>query len=219
LIKPLRILIARDCEIFRNGLRQLLEEQEGWQVLAELANGREAVESTGNLNPEIVVLNASMPGLGGPEAAGRILESHPHPSYSFSACISLVNIHDVLNLGARGYLLKGGERRDLVPAVDMLSRRQPFCTWKILETLIADFPLQDRQTSDSGPSPVCLTLGEGLSVNWWQEQLALRLGISIKTAIRHKTKMMRKLGLESISELMRYAIRMGVKGESTFKTQ
>src|SRR5262245_52381441 len=126
-MKGLRILIADDHEVVRRGVRVLLEAQPGWEVCAEAVNGRAAVESARELQPDIAVLDIGMPELNGLDAARQIRKEVPQCE------VLILTLHeseqvvrDVLGVGARGYILKSDAGRDLIAAVDALRRHKPF---------------------------------------------------------------------------------------------
>src|SRR6266487_6512759 len=132
-----RILLADDHEVVRQGLRVLLEAHLGWEVVGEAVNGREAVEKTRQLKPDVVVLDISMPELNGLEATRQILKAAPQTE------VLVLTMHEseqvareVLSAGARGYLLKSDAGRDLVSAVDALSRHRPFFTARVAELVL-----------------------------------------------------------------------------------
>jgi DNA-binding NarL/FixJ family response regulator len=122
----LRILLADDHEIVRRGLKELLEEQPGWTVCAEAANGREAVDLAAKTRPQVAVLDFSMPELNGLEATRRMRETVPDTEILvFTMHDSDELIRQVLGAGARGYLLKSEATRQLIPAVESLARHKP----------------------------------------------------------------------------------------------
>lgn len=210
-VKTLRILIADDHEVVRGGVRVLLEAQPGWEVCAEAANGRDAVAAAQRERPDIAVLDIGMPELNGLDAARQIRHALPQCEILiFTLHESEQVVREVLNVGARGYILKSDAGRDLVAAVDSLRRHKPF-----FAASVADIVLQGSPQGGSAPAgqlPTRLTprqreivqlLAEGKS----NKEVASRLGISVKTAETHRNNIMRALDFHSMSELVRYAIR------------
>lgn len=201
----MRILLADDHDIVRRGLRELLEEQAGWQVCGEAATGREAVDQAVRLRPEIVVLDLMMPELNGLQATRQIRKSLPATEVLvFSMHDSEDLVHEILAAGARGYVLKSDAARHLVAAVEALSRHQPFFSSRVSATLRNGAPeprgargLTDRERE------IAQLLAEGRS----NKEVAARLHISFKTVETHRATIMRKLGASSIVELVHYAIR------------
>src|SRR5580692_10173211 len=129
---PLRILVADDHHVVRTGLRALLESKSGWQVCAEAANGREAVEKASALKPDVAVLDIGMPLLNGVEATRQIHKLSPQTE------VLILTMHDsdllvqeVLEAGARGYILKDDADRNLLAAVDALRRHEPYLSSRI----------------------------------------------------------------------------------------
>lgn len=209
-----RLLIADDHEIVRRGLRALLEAQPGWEVAAEAADGRDAVEKAKLIKPDITILDISMPALNGLEAARQIVRSVAQTK------VLVLTMHDsdpliqqVLEAGARGYLLKSDASRDLVSAVDALRRNKTFFTPKVARLVLdgylgrnqrestdeegVSFPLTHRQIE------ILQLLAEGKST----KEVASALGVSVKTAETHRANIMRRLDCHSVTELVRYAIR------------
>src|SRR5580704_5178059 len=126
---PVRLLIADDHEIVRRGLRTVLETRQGWLVVAEASDGREALQKAEEVNPHVAILDISMPSMNGLEAARQIKKRLPETQ------ILILSVHDsdpliqrVLETGARGYLLKSDAVRDLVTAVDALLCNKTFFT-------------------------------------------------------------------------------------------
>jgi DNA-binding NarL/FixJ family response regulator len=210
---PVRILIADDHQVVRTGLRALLESRAGWQVCAEAANGREAVEKAGQLKPDVAVLDIGMPLLNGVEATRQIRKLSPQTE------ILILTMHDsellvqeVLEAGAHGYILKDDADRNLIAAVDALRRHKPFLSSRVSEAVSGTTgPHGDgsalSQSSRSRLTPrereIVQLLAEGKS----NKEVAGYLGISVKTAETHRANIMLKLDFHSITDLVRYAVR------------
>jgi DNA-binding NarL/FixJ family response regulator len=206
-----RIFLADDHEIVRQGLRVVLQDRPEWQICGEATNGREAVKKTAELEPDVVILDISMPELNGLEATRQILKEVPKTE------VLILTVHDsenliakVLEAGARGYILKSDASKHLIAAVDSLLLRKPFFTQKVSE-IVLDGYLSDRPPLKGEPrrnltpreTEVLQLLAEGKS----NKEVATTLNISVKTAETHRTNIMNKLDLHSISELVRYAVR------------
>jgi len=218
--KMLRILIADDHELARRGIRALLESHTGWEVCAEAKDGRDAVELAASTRPHLVLLDIGMPNLNGLEAARQILAASP------GIAILILTMHDsdnvvreVLRAGARGYVLKSDAGRDLVAAVEALQRQRTFFTTRVSQMVLDGF--LDREKKDpAGEIPeesstelltsrereVIQLLAEGRT----SKEVAVTLNLSVKTAETHRTNLMRKLGLHSVADLTRYAVRNGI---------
>jgi len=211
----LRILLADDHEIVRRGLKELLEEQAGWTVCAEAANGREAVELAVQSRPHVAILDFSMPELNGLEATRRIRQAVPNTEVLiFTMHESEELIREVLSTGARGYLLKSDAVRQLSPAVESLSQKNPYFAGRVSAVVLDGF-LKGGQVTLEGPTAERLTsrerevvqlLAEGKS----NKQIARLLDLSVKTVETHRTAAMRKLELNSLPDLVRYAVRMQI---------
>lgn len=210
---PLRILIADDHEVVRRGLRQLLAGRPGWQVVGEATTGREAVRIAEQLKPDVVILDITMPELNGLEAAHRILKSLPRTEVLILTMHeSEQRVRDVLDAGARGYLLKTDAGRDLVAAVEALSQHKMFFTSKVAELVLEGY-LKGSVRADEARSPlgrltsrereILQLLAEGKT----NKEVAAELDISVKTALAHRANIMHKLGFDSLSDLVRFAIR------------
>ena len=213
MIKPLRILIADDHEVVRQGVRTIIEAQAGWSIVGEAQNGSDAVSQCLELKPDIALLDISMPELNGLEAAKQILKHLP------DAQVLILTMHEsdelvreLLAAGARGYVLKTDARRDLVNAIRFLSEGRPFFTSKVAEMVLEGFrqgrapakteiSVGDRLTSRE--RQIVQLLAEGKT----SKEVATALDISIKTADTHRANLMRKLNLHSLADIVRYAIR------------
>jgi DNA-binding NarL/FixJ family response regulator len=208
-----RILIADDHEVVRRGIRSLLESHPGWEVCAEAKDGREAVERSKELKPDLVLLDIGMPNLNGLDAARQIIAKSPLTR------VLVLTIHDsdemireVLAAGARGFLLKSDAGRDLITAVDAIQRHRTFFTSQVAE-LVLDGYLSRRQevlVPKNRLTPrereVVQLLAEGKT----SKEVAVALDLSVKTAETHRTNIMRKLDLHSVADLTLYAVRNGI---------
>ena len=208
----LRLVVVDDHGVVRRGVRALLESHPGWQVVAEGGNGREAVELVRELRPDVIILDLSMPDMNGLEATRRIVEESPQTE------VLVLTMHhseqlarEVLQAGARGYLLKSDADQNLIAAVDSLSQHKPFLTSTVTEFVLDGYmQLTDRSDADDGAAMVTprereiiQLIAEGHS----SKQTATVLSVSVKTIDAHRANIMRKLRLRSVSDLVRYAIR------------
>ena len=194
-------------------MRALLEAQPEWEVCGEAATGREAVEKTEQLKPDVVVLDIAMPELNGLEATRQILKAVPRTE------IVILTMHDsdqlvreVLEAGAHGYVMKSDAGRDLVAAVEAVAQHKPFFTSTVSERVLGGYLGRQSQSTEEALSKERLTprereivqlLAEGKS----NKEVALALNISVKTAETHRANIMRKLDLHSVADIVHYAIR------------
>jgi len=215
----LRILIADDHEVARRGIRSLLESHPGWEVCAEAKDGRDAVELATRMKPDLVLLDIGMPNLNGLEAARQILAITPN------VAILILTMHDsdnvireVLRAGARGFLLKSDAGRDLVAAVDALQSQKTFFTPRVSQMVLDGFLHREKHSDmayNADLSGDVLTAREReviqlLAEGRTSKEVAVTLKLSVKTAETHRTNLMRKLGLHSVADLTRYAVRNGI---------
>ena len=211
-MKSVRILVADDHEIVRHGLRAILKGRLDWEVVGEATTGREAVEQTKKLKPDVVVLDIAMPELNGLEATRQILKAAPATE------VLILTMHEsdqlvreVLDAGARGYVLKSDAGRELVAAVEALVRHEPCFTSKVANMVLKGYLNgEDREREDRGygrltsrEREIVQLLAEGKS----NKEVATSLNISVKTVEAHRSNIMHKLGLHSLSDIVHYAIR------------
>ena len=208
-----RILVVDDHDVIRRGLKQLLTSRPGWEVCGESKTGREAVALAEQLQPEIVVMDVSMPEMNGLEAARKIHRLFPKMG------ILILTLHfsdqlfrDLVAAGARAYILKSDAARDLVTGVEALANHQTFFTPRAADVLLNSFSRKNSQLDSKVLARSRLTPREREIVQLLAEgqtsrEVALALGISVKTAETHRANIMRKLEVHSVSEVVRYALK------------
>ncbi len=209
-----RILIVDDHAVVRRGVRALLESHDGWEVCGEADNGRDAIEKVAELQPDLVVLDVSLPGLNGLEATPQILRASPNTEVLvLTMHHSEELVRQVLRSGAKGYVLKSDADHSLVQAIETVRQHKPFVT-----NAITEFALDSYLRGDSGEIPVPdipttpreRQIIQLVAESRTSKEVAATLGISVKTVESHRTNIMRKLRLRSVSDLVRYAIRNGI---------
>lgn len=206
-IPKIRILIADDHEVLRFGLRRILETQAKWEVVAEAADGKEAIFKALELKPDIAVLDYGLPLVNGVEATRQIRAQLPKTEVLiFTMHDSEVLIRDLFNAGARGYLLKSDAKRFLLAAIESLALHKPFFTSKVSEALLESF-LKKPDRTPFGLTPRERTVVQLIAEGHTNKQVANVLNISLKTVETHRAAVMRKLNLSSSASLVRYAIR------------
>ena len=219
-MEPVRLLVADDHEIMRKGIRSLLEAQPGWQVTAEASDGREAVEKAREMKPDVTVLDISMPSLNGLEAARQMIKNDARAKILIlTQHESDPLIREVLDAGARGYVLKSDASRDLITAVNAVRSNKTFFTAKVAQIVLDGYldkkvkkavPEERKDEARSRLTPrqreIVQLLAEGKS----SKEVAVALGLSVKTAETHRANIMRRLDCHSISELVRYAVRNNI---------
>ncbi len=212
-MKKLRILIADDYEITRRGTRGLLKTQRAWRVVAEVGNGRDAVENARKLKPEIAIVDINMPELNGLEATRQIREAAPNTE------VIVLTMHEsdqmvrrVLEAGARGYVLKSDVAHQLIRAVKAVSNDKLFLTPKVSEIVLNGFlgagnETRQAEQPQARPTPREAEIIRLLAEGKGNKEIAEALGITVRTVETHRANIMRKLNLHSSTELVRYAIR------------
>ena len=211
----IRIVLADDHVVMRNGLRLLLERQPDFEVIGEAPDGRQTVEICDRLSPDVVVLDIAMPNLNGIEAARQISAKLPHTS------IVILSMHSdegyvlrALKAGARAYLLKDSAETDLINAIRIVTEGKAFFSPAISKMLVDDYVrrLQQRGVEDSyellttREREILQLLAEGKS----NKEVANILTLSLYTVETHRGNILQKLNLHSVPELILYAVRKGV---------
>ncbi len=211
---PVRIVIADDHRIVREGLRHLLEKRTDFKVVAEAPDGESAVRLAKELSPDVVILDISMPGLNGIEATRRILAERPGVKVlALSMHSDRRFVIETLKAGASGYVLKDSAFDELARAIEVVMARGAFLSPAITEMVVRDYVTQagvDDAAAFSVLTPrereVLQLMAEGEST----KAIAGRLAVSVKTVETYRQQIMEKLDLHSVAELTKYAIREGL---------
>jgi len=205
-------MIADDHAIVRRGLRSLLDTQPGWEVCAEASNGREAVDKAAQFKPDVAVIDIGMPQLNGLEATRQIVAKVARTE------VLILTMHqseevarEVLRAGARGYVLKSDADVHLIAAIDALLNHKPFLTSALTDLVLGDYlndwtsaePQANGRRVTTREREIIQLLAEGKS----NKEVAVALGISVRTAEAHRANIYHKLGFGSLSDLVRYAVR------------
>ena len=208
-----RVLLADDHSLMRAGLRALLKEMQGVEVIGEAEDGAEALRLIGELYPDIALLDISMPGLNGLEVTARASKEYPRTRIIILSMHAYEEyVHRALVAGAAGYLLKNAEEGELELALRTVARGQTWLSPAISRTVV------DALSRGEKPAPgpfeilsarqreILQLIAEGRS----SKEMARRLELSVKTVESHRTELMERLGIHGIAGLVRYAIRTGI---------
>jgi len=212
---PIRILLADDHTVVRDGVRALIERQPDMAVVGEAADGRECVRMAEEQSPDVVVMDIAMPNMNGIEATRRVLAANPR-----TEVVILSMHHDEsyvlrsLKAGAKGYLLKDSLRSDIIEAIRAVTQGRSFLTRKVSRIMQEDYvrQLERRNLDDSyqlltdREREVLQLVAEGRT----NKEVANLLNVSLTTVETHRTHILQKLGLHSIPELILYAVRKGI---------
>jgi two-component system response regulator NreC len=211
----IRVLLADDHNVMRNGLRLLLERQPNLVVIGETSDGRETVRMTGKLRPDVVIMDIAMPNLNGIEASRQIVSSNPE------IAIVILSMHSdesyvirALKAGARAYLLKDSAEGDLIGAIHAISEGKSFFSPAISRILVEDYmrQLEQKNIEDtyelltSREREILQLIAEGKS----NKEVAGVLNVSVYTVETHRTHILQKLNLHNVPELILYAVRKGI---------
>ena len=210
---PTRVLIADDHALVRAGIRALLEKVAEVEVVAEAADGREALDLIRKHQPHVVLMDIAMPGINGLDATARLVERHPEIR------VIILSMHaseeyalQALRAGAAGYLLKDADLLELERAIVAVARGETYLSPAISKHVIADYK---RRVAEQ-PEPidrltprqreVLRLIAEGLST----KEIAFKLGLSVKTVETHRAQLMERLEIRDVAGLVRFAIRSGL---------
>lgn len=212
-MRPVRVLLADDHDLFRAGLRVLLQDLGGFEVVAEAGDGREALRLVGEHRPDVVLMDLMMPGLNGLEATARVARECPGVRVlvlSMNAAEEFVL--PAVRAGASGYVLKNARPAELEQAIRAVARGETYLTPAVSGHLIDDYRRRTAGEADSldkltpRQREVLQLVAEGHST----KQIARRLGVSVKTVETYRSQLMDALDIRDIAGLTRYAIRKGL---------
>jgi DNA-binding NarL/FixJ family response regulator len=208
----LRILLADDHEIVRQGLRALVQTHPGWEVCGEAVDGWDAIQKARELKPDVIALDIGMPNLNGLEAAREILRETPKTKILFLTIYDTEQaVKSAVQIGARGLILKSDAARELLVAIEAIQRNATYFSSQTSQALLRPDLRGNRRSSDKDTltkreRQVIQLLAEGKST----KEVASMLELSVKTAETHRSNIMGKLGLHSISELVLYAVKNSI---------
>ena len=212
---PIRILLADDHTVVRDGLRALVEKQPDMSVVGEAADGRDTIRMAEEQSPDVIIMDIAMPNMNGIEATRRIVASNPQTA------VLILSMHQdesyvlrSLKAGARGYLLKDSVRSDVIEAIRAVAQGRSFLTRKVSRILQEDYvrEMERRGVEDSydlltdREREILQLVAEGRT----NKEVASLLNISLTTVETHRTHILQKLNLHSIPELILYAVRKGI---------
>lgn len=208
--KLTRILLADDHSVVRSGFRALLTAQWDMEVVGEASNGREAVGMAEKLTPDVVLMDVTMPELNGIEATRRITKASPRTRIlALSMHKDAVYVREILRAGAKGYLLKDSDEKDLLTAVRAVALGQAYLSPGVADAVLDDYRKHVTHPIDllsSREREVLQMIAESRT----NKEIASALHLSVYTVEAHRGRIMEKLNLHSIGELVRFAMRNGL---------
>jgi two-component system response regulator NreC len=206
----IRILLADDHALVRQGFRMILEAQPDMEIVGQAGNGREAVELAEKLHPDVVGMDVAMPELNGTEATRRLTASLPRTRVlALSMHKDSVYVREILRAGARGYLLKDSGDTDLVAAVRAIAKGEGYISPAVSDAVLSDYRKHVTDPLDlltGREREVLQVIAEGKT----NKEIATSLNLSVYTVEAHRGRIMEKLNLHSTGELVRFALRNGL---------
>jgi DNA-binding NarL/FixJ family response regulator len=212
-LKRIRILIADDHVLVRAGIRALLEKQPNMEVVAEASNGREAIEFVRQLQPDVVLMDISMPDLNGLEAVRQLAKEFPGTHSIFlSMHADEEHVWQALQAGAAGYLVKGGSLVELDLAVNSVAGGGTYLSPEVSKHVISGYIRRTAgaRGTTAGLTPRQREILQLIAEGKCTKQIALLLRISAKTVESHRTQLMKRLHAKDVASLVRHALRLGV---------
>ncbi|EDY18753.1 two component transcriptional regulator, LuxR family [Chthoniobacter flavus Ellin428] len=213
-MRPIRILLVDDHAVVRNGVRFVIEKQPGWEICGEAQTGREGVTAAKELKPDVVIQDITLPELSGMEVLRQVKKALPDTEVIMFTAHEMEDlVHQVFDAGGRSYLLKTDDPSHLIEAIRAAAEHKAYFTPRVSQII-----LRRLQSGSMGERPApgnSLTSREREAVKFIAEgrtnkELADVLGVSLRTAESHRAAVMQKLGLKTIGELIRYALRNGI---------
>jgi DNA-binding NarL/FixJ family response regulator len=209
----IRIIIADDHQLFREGLANLLADSKDIEVLAQAENGKEAIIKAHELNPDVIIMDIGMPELDGVEATRKLLQELPGSKViALSMHADKQYIKGMFEAGASGYLFKNCAYNELITAIRTVHEGKKYLSDRITEIMIQDYlgkdeviPVDDSELTER-ESEILKLIAEGVSTN----EISERLFVSIKTIGTHKQHILEKLNLKTTTDLVKYAIKKGI---------
>ena len=209
-----RIFIADDHRIVRDGLRSLIERENDLELVGMAANGRQALQMTRKLKPDVVIMDVSMPDLNGIDATSQIVDEVPGVKVIALSMHSEKQLIDgMLQAGAAGYLLKESAFEELIKAIRIVCAGKKYLSPDVTDIVLRDYLSPSKDNADSQMQDLTLREREVLQLiaeGGTTKEVASRLNISIKTVESHRGRIMEKLGLHTVAELTKYAVRHGI---------
>jgi len=205
------LLVADDHDIVRRGIRALIQEQPEWQIAAEAKDGRDAVTKATEFQPDVAILDITMPSLNGLDAAKQIAKLSPRTK------ILILTVHEsdqlirkALDAGASGYIFKTDAAFDLIAAVKSLLSDKAFFTPKVSQMVLNGYLGKGPMASEDEPLQITgreREIVQLLAEGKHSKEVATTLDITVKTVETHRSNILRKLHFHSVTELVRYAVR------------
>lgn len=208
--RKIRILLADDHRLVRQGFRLIFESQSDMEVVGEAGNGKEAVDLAIALVPDVIVMDVTMPELNGIEATRRIRQDLPNVRVlALSVHRDGVYVREIVRAGADGYILKESADSELLAATRVVARGQSYLSPEVAHSVLRDYRKHATDPIDllsSREREILQLIAEGLT----SKEIATRLNLSVHTVDGHRTRIMDKLDLRSMGELVRFAVRSGL---------
>ena len=208
--EKIRILLADDHAVVRQGFKMILAAQPDMEIVGEAGNGREALDLAGQLQPDVIVMDVAMPELNGIEATRRIADLSPRSRVlALSMHKDSVYVREILRAGARGYLLKDSISSDLLAAVRAIARGEGYLSPGVSDAVLNDYRRHVTDPIDllsSREREVLQMIAEGKT----NKEIATVLNLSVYTVDAHRGRIMEKLNLHSVTDLVRFAVRAGL---------